>query len=127
MSSPECLPDLLQLVCLDSSESDEHDESGVGSRSLLDQTMPAIVFDPDSDGCPTSTQIPVVFSGLEEGAKDCVSEDSPLARALFLTENVESPVKSEEEVVCFDLVSSSNEGEPIPSSQPHYSVQDMWW
>ncbi len=129
MSSPMHLPDLPQLVQLDDSDSWEDDDqfSGPGAQSLLDQSMPAVVFDPEGDECAMLMQIPVVFSGLDEGAKDSVAEDSPLARALFSTNNAESLVESEEEVACFDLVSSSDKGEPIPSLQPCYNVKDMWW
>ncbi len=100
---------------------------GVDTRSELDQSMPAIVFDPDDDGCVMSSQIPVVFTGLSESAKDSVVEDDAELWALWSTENADSPVESEEETACFDLVSLSDEGEPIPASQLRYNVKEMWW
>ncbi len=95
--------------------------------SILDQSLSAFDFDLVGDGVLTSTQVPVVFSGLLDGATDSTVEDSEEKRALFSTENAESPVESEEEQACFDLVIDSDEGEPIPCSQPRYSVKEMWW
>ncbi len=129
MSSPVCLPDLPQLICVDNSD---HEDVGsacfrVDAQSELDQSMPAIFFDPVSDDCLTSTQLPVLFTGLAENAKDSVAKDDLELCALFSMDNADSLVESEEEVACFDLVSSGNEGEPILSSQPRYNRKEMWW
>ncbi len=100
---------------------------GLEGCSFLDQTLTAVDFDPVGDGVLTSSQVPVVFSGLLDGAKDSGVEDSEEKRVLFSMENADSPVESEEEQACFDLVSDSNEGEPIPCTQPCYNIKEMWW
>ena len=127
MSSPDRLPDLQQLICLDDSDHEVVDNFGGAELSFLDQTMIAADFEPLSDGGFTSTQVPVMFSGLCKGAKDTYVEDSEEKRVFFSTENAEPPAESSEEEACFDLVSDSDEGEDIPCSQPRYNIKEMWW
>ncbi len=72
----------------------------------------------------TSTQrnaeTPVVFTGLSETARITTTFDDEEKQMVCSTAN---PGEN-----YFDLLSSDNEKEePIPSTQPRYHLQDMWW
>ncbi len=68
---------------------------------------------------PVTTEIPVIFSGLQDGARDSCTLDDEDKQQLMSTVNPDVPN--------FTLLSDSNEEPDIPSSQPRYHVKDMWW
>ncbi len=64
--------------------------------------------------------MPVVFTSLSENTRDTTTFDDEEKQMVCSTVN---PGKN-----YFDLLSSDDEKEDeIPSTQPHYHLQDMWW
>ncbi len=130
LSGEEMLPDLPVCVSLLDSSEDEVVSGSAGTGSgALNASIPAIFFEPDSESLLTSTQcdekrIPVVFTGLAEGARDQHEVDSESLQLACSTKNAPEP---EEEQADFTLVTSSSDESSIPASQPCYKVKEMWW
>ncbi len=121
------LPETIDLC--DLSEDEVLSGSAGASKALLDQSVHALHFDPDEEALVTSTQaeggpVPVVFTGLGEGARDSHAEDPVDMQLAFSTKNAPEP---EEEQSNFLLWSSSSDEGAIPAAQPRYKVKDMWW
>ncbi len=100
-----------------------------GSCGLLDQSVHVLYLDPEEDALVMSTQVdnvpvPVVFSGLADGAHDCFVEDSEEKQLSCSTKNAPEP---EEEQSNFILVESSSDEGSIPAAQLRYKLKDMWW
>ncbi len=126
----ESLPVLPQLVSLVDSDEGDAVSSGGGGPCGVNSSMHAIFFDPEEECLAMLTQqepkssVPVVFTGELAGARDQFAEDSPTRQAGYSTRNIS---EEEEEVACFDLVSSSSDEGAIPAAQPRYKIKDMWW
>ncbi len=76
----------------------------------------------DCSGPITSTQmstIPVMFTGLQDGAQDFTGVDDEDKQQVMSTNNPDVPN--------FSLLSESEGEEEILCSQPRYHVKDTWW
>ncbi len=68
---------------------------------------------------PGMSEIPVIFSSLQHGARDTCAFDDEDKQQLMSTVNPDVPN--------FTLLPDSNNEPDIPCTQPRYHVKDMWW
>ena len=72
-----------------------------------------------TQSCDPDKTIPVIFTGLQEGARDSTAADSEDKQQTMSTVNPDMPT--------FELLSESEGEDDIPSTQPRYHLSDMWW
>ncbi len=63
--------------------------------------------------------IPVIFTGLQEGARDSTVVDDEDKQQSMSTVNPDVPH--------FQLLTDSEGEDDIPLTQPRYHLSDMWW